>query len=71
MYTFYRGYRGVVSDSHLIKFYMILQVILMIPYLVFSIVSGANFDGWIRVHWMFDQSKIKGTWVLCGILAII
>jgi len=50
---------------------MILQVILMIPYLVFSIVSGANFDGWIRVHWMFDQSKIKGTWVLCGILAII
>lgn len=71
MYAFYRGYRGVASDPHLIKFYMILQVLLMIAYLIFSIVGGANFDGWIRVHDCFVLSKLKKGWIICGILALV
>lgn len=43
----------------------------MIAYLIFSIVNGANFDGWVRVHDIFEASKIKEAWVICGILALI
>ena len=49
MFAFYRGYRGLASDIYLLKFYKIVQGILVVLFIIFSIIAAGAFNGWIRV----------------------
>jgi len=66
MFTFYRGYRGLANDIYLLKFYKIVQAILVILYIVFSIIAAGAFNGWIRVKTLLGSQEY-----FPGILSII
>ena len=48
-YVFYRGYKGIAKDESLLFLFKIMIGLLGIAYLIFSIISGGAFNGWIRV----------------------
>lgn len=48
LFTFYRGYKGLASDSYLLRFYKIAQIVLILCYFIFSIISAGAFNGWVR-----------------------
>lgn len=57
MYTFYRGYRGLASDTYLLKFYKILQGVLVLCYIIFSIIGSGAFNGWLRATNLLSEEK--------------
>ena len=66
MFTFYRGYRGLASDTYLLKFYKIVQGVLAVLYIVFSIIAAGAFNGWLRVKDLFGKEEY-----FPGVLSII
>lgn len=57
MFTFYRGYRGLAFEEYLLKFYKIVQGILVILYLIFSIIAAGAFNGWLRAKDLFGKEE--------------
>lgn len=57
MFAFYRGYRGLASDEYLLKFYKIVQGILVVLYIIFSIIAAGAFNGWLRVKDLFGKEE--------------
>ena len=66
LFAFYKGYRGLVFNKRELKFYYVAQVLLAIAYFIFSIISGGNYNGWIRVSSLFHQH-----YIFQGILGVV
>ena len=66
MFTFYRGYRGLASDIYLLKFYKLVQGVLVILFIIFSIIAAGAFNGWLRVKNRFGAEEY-----FTGILSVI
>ena len=54
---FYWGYKGITVEKSLLNRVKYLGILLAILYLIFSIVDWVNFDGWIRVSYLFSQGQ--------------
>ena len=65
-YCFYRGYMGLIKDEYMLKFYKILQGLLIILFFVFSIIDAGCFNGWVRVSSLFKDGN-----PVPGVIAII
>ena len=57
LFTFYRGYKGLAADSYLLRFYKIAQIILILCYLIFSIISAGAFNGWVRAKHLMEKEN--------------
>ena len=66
LYGFYKGYRGITYTRRELRFYWVVAFIEVVAFMVFSIISGGNYNGWTRVAFLFGEGD-----VFQGILAII
>jgi hypothetical protein len=64
-YWFFIGYESLVNQSGL-RIFKILGLILTIAYIIISIASFANFNGWDRVSDLF-----KADLIFTGVLSIL
>jgi len=66
LFTFYKGYRGLVYDRRQLRYYYVGQFACAVVFLIFSIISGGNYNGWTRLGVLFDNGH-----VFQGLLAIV
>lgn len=65
LFTFYKGYRGLVYDRRQLRYYYIGHFVCAVAFFIFSIVSGGNYNGWTRLSVLFGDKHI-----FQGLLAI-
>ena len=49
LFVLYRGYRGMLYDSALLKLYKALTLLLIILYFIFMIIDAGPFNGFTRI----------------------
>jgi len=66
LFTFYKGYRGLVYNRRQLRYYYVGQFLCAVAFLVFSIISGGTWNGWTRLDVLFSNKHI-----FQGLLAIV
>ncbi len=66
LFTFYKGYRGLVYDRKQLRYYYVGQFACCVVFFIFSIISGGNYNGWTRLGVLFENGHI-----FQGLLAIV
>lgn len=55
------GYYSVSSDLRMLKYYQIIDIVMICWLITISVVDWLHYDGWLFVIWNFHHSKPEGT----------